>query len=60
MTMSDNTLVSDYGMCEEGQVARIAGSTITWIDAGKIGESVWGLTRLKVLLVCWRRASGRY
>ncbi len=27
--MSDNTLVSDYGMCEEEQVARIAGSTIT-------------------------------
>lgn len=22
--MSDNTLVSDYGMCEEEQVARIA------------------------------------
>lgn len=27
--MSDNTLVSDYGMCEEEQVARIACLTIT-------------------------------
>ncbi|VEB51702.1 Transcriptional regulator lsrR [Salmonella enterica subsp. enterica] len=32
--MSDNTLVSDYGMCEEEQVARIAWFLLSrWIDA---------------------------
>ncbi len=46
--MSDNTLVSDYGMCEEEQVARIA-----WfyyhdgLTQSEISERL-GLTRLKV------------
>nr|WP_052282708.1 transcriptional regulator LsrR [Kluyvera genomosp. 1] len=48
MTMSDNTLVSEYGMCEEEQVARIA-----WfyyhdgLTQSEISDRL-GLTRLKV------------
>lgn len=47
MTMSDNTLVSEYGMCEEEQIARIA-----WfyyhdgLTQGEISKRL-GLTRLK-------------
>ncbi len=57
--MSDNTLVSDYGMCEEEQVARIARFYYhDGLTQSEISERL-GLTRLKVSSA-GERASVRY